>query len=40
VALPEADWRALAAWIDCNAPYTGDYDEEIVLTPTAPEPHS
>lgn len=27
VRLPPADWQALAAWIDCNAPYFGSYDE-------------
>ncbi len=27
VELPEADWRVLAAWIDCNAPGIGDYRE-------------
>ena len=32
VDLPLADWQALAAWIDCNAPYYGSYDE-IVVTP-------
>lgn len=32
VALPLADWQALAAWIDCNAPYYGSYDD-IVYTP-------
>lgn len=36
VVLPEADWQALAAWIDCNAPYTGGYDEELVLAAQAP----
>ena len=25
--LPDADWQALASWIDCNAPYFGAYDE-------------
>ncbi len=34
VALPEADWHALAAWIDCNAPFTGGYDEAIVTVPS------
>ncbi len=27
VKLPPADWQALAAWIDCNAPYYGSYDD-------------
>ena len=27
VALPLAEWRAIAAWIDCNAPYYGDFSE-------------
>ncbi len=27
VELTQADWRALAAWIDCNAPYFGSYDD-------------
>jgi hypothetical protein len=31
VELPLDDWRALAAWIDCNAPYYGSYDDEIVI---------
>ena len=30
VALNSADWRALAAWIDCNAPYFGSYDDEML----------
>jgi hypothetical protein len=25
-----ADWRALAAWIDCNAPYYGGWDEIVI----------
>jgi hypothetical protein len=37
VKLPLADWQALAAWIDCNAPYYGSYDD-IVTTPTDPPP--
>jgi len=31
VKLPAADWQALAAWIDCNAPFIGDYNEDIVI---------
>ena len=31
VKLPPADWQALAAWIDCNAPYYGSYDDPIPL---------
>jgi hypothetical protein len=31
-----AEWRALAAWIDCNAPYYGGWDE-IVLPDKAPK---
>jgi len=27
VNLSVAEWRALAAWIDCNAPYYGDFSE-------------
>jgi hypothetical protein len=27
VELGLAEWRALAAWIDCNAPYYGSWDE-------------
>ncbi len=26
VSLTQPEWRALAAWIDCNAPYTGGWD--------------
>lgn len=33
VDLAPADWRLLCAWIDCNAPYIGDY--EIVESKTA-----
>lgn len=29
VKLSEADWQALAAWIDCNAPYFGSYDDNL-----------
>jgi len=25
VKLSEAEWRLLCAWIDCNAPYLGDF---------------
>jgi hypothetical protein len=35
VALDIAEWRALAAWIDCNAPYYGGWDE-IVLPAVKP----
>ena len=34
VRLALAEWRALAAWIDCNAPYYGGWDE--ILLPEAP----
>jgi len=27
VKLNIQEWRALAAWIDCNAPYYGSWDE-------------
>jgi hypothetical protein len=37
VQLDTAEWRALAAWIDCNAPYYGNWDE-IVLPPPGPGP--
>ncbi len=30
VNLALADWRALAAWIDCNAPYYGGWDEIVI----------
>ncbi len=30
VKLELAQWRALAAWIDCNAPYYGDWDEIMI----------
>lgn len=30
VRLEAAEWRALAAWIDCNAPYYGDWDEIVI----------
>ncbi len=33
VSLKLDDWRAFAAWIDCNAPYYGDWDS-IVIHPT------
>jgi hypothetical protein len=36
VKLPPADWQALAAWIDCNAPYFGSYDDELVATEPTP----
>ena len=26
-------WRALAAWIDCNAPYLGSWDEISIAPP-------
>jgi len=34
VSLDTAEWRALAAWIDCNAPYYGGWDE--ILIPDDP----
>ena len=37
VKLDEAEWRALAAWIDCNAPYYGGWDE-ILLPEASPGP--
>ena len=30
VSLNRADWRAFAAWIDCNAPYFGSYDDDML----------
>jgi len=27
VKLPNADWQALAAWIDCNAPFLSDFNK-------------
>lgn len=36
VTLPIADWRALAAWIDCNAPYLGSWSD-IDISKTRPE---
>ncbi len=32
VKLPDGDWQALAAWIDCNAPFFGSYDDELLAT--------
>lgn len=29
VKLNAADWQAIAAWIDCNAPYFGSYDDAL-----------
>ena len=37
IKLAEADWQAFAAWIDCNAPYFGSYDDD-TLAKSAPEP--
>ena len=34
VRLSDADWQALASWIDCNAPFTGDYDDDLLLAPS------
>lgn len=31
VELDRDEWQALATWIDCNAPYYGSYDDEIVI---------
>jgi hypothetical protein len=36
VKLPEADWQALAAWIDCNAPYFGSYDDDHTASAAQP----
>ena len=37
VKLAATDWGALAAWIDCNAPYYGSYDDDFLArTPAAP----
>ena len=33
------EWRLLAAWIDCNAPFLGSYDR-IDITPPPPQPLS
>ena len=30
VELTTAEWRALAAWIDCNAPYCGGWDDYLL----------
>ena len=30
IKLSDADWQALAAWIDCNAPYFGSYDDDFL----------
>ncbi len=30
VALTSVEWQAMAAWIDCNAPYYGDWSEVVV----------
>jgi hypothetical protein len=35
VALDTAQWRALAAWIDCNAPYYGSWNEISISPPKA-----
>jgi hypothetical protein len=32
VALDIAEWRSLAAWIDCNAPFYGGWDEIVIAT--------
>jgi len=37
VALAEAEWRLLCAWIDCNAPGLGDYEAAEVATAEARE---
>jgi hypothetical protein len=37
VKLPQDQWRALAAWIDCNAPYYGDH-QEIITVEDLPTP--
>lgn len=37
VKLPDADWQALAAWIDCNAPYFGSYDDSLLESVTREE---
>ncbi|MBT8036213.1 MAG: hypothetical protein KJO21_01595 [Verrucomicrobiae bacterium] len=36
VQLPQDEWRAFAAWIDCNAPYYGDFQEIITIKDLAP----
>jgi hypothetical protein len=33
VSLDISQWRAFAAWIDCNAPYYGGWDEIVLLPP-------
>ena len=38
VKLPLARWRAIAAWIDCNAPYYGTWDEICFSSTPAPKP--
>lgn len=35
ISLDISQWRTLAAWIDCNAPYYGDW-ENIIITPSRP----
>jgi len=37
VKLSSAEWRLLCAWIDCNAPYIGDYSVVAVKTASANE---
>jgi hypothetical protein len=32
VKLDIQEWRALAAWIDCNAPYYGSWEEIKIKT--------
>jgi len=34
VVLDLSDWRAFAAWIDCNAPFYGSWDEIILPDPS------
>ena len=36
VKLKIDDWRALAAWIDCNAPFYGGWDEVVIGKKRAP----
>jgi hypothetical protein len=38
VQLSQSEWRALAAWIDCNAPFYGDWDEIVIAADIKKQP--
>jgi len=38
VKLKTDEWRAFAAWIDCNAPFYGGWDEIVIGKPRRPRP--